>query len=83
MHNKKGTKEVDQTHDQRRLASKNGHQLKTDRKKARGRPRQVMLDWMMTNRHGKQKAERTAEGVIGDVDVIHLNLSMRQRRSRK
>ena len=40
---------MDRTHAERRLNPKNGHRRKMEMKWTRGRPRQMMLGWMMTD----------------------------------
>src|SRR6218665_4201061 len=56
-HNKNQTKEVDRTHSKRRITVKNGNRRKMLGKRSRGRPRQMMLDWMMVEGYRKLKEQ--------------------------
>src|SRR6218665_328660 len=56
-HNKNQTKEVDLKHSKRRITVKNGNRRKMLGKRSRGRPRQMMLDWMMVEGYRKLKEQ--------------------------
>ena len=54
-HNKNQTKEVDRAHSKRRITVKTAIEGKMLGKRSRGRPRQMMLDWMMVEGYRKLK----------------------------
>ena len=63
-HTENKTKEMDWTHkDQRRLAAKNGHQMKNGEKANRRKPGPITLDWMITDGYGKRPKNDRSDNI--------------------
>jgi len=60
---------------------KNGNRRKKLEKRSRGRPKQMMLDWMMVEGYKKLKEEAETTRGVATSDI--LNLPRRQRTRRR